>query len=443
MNTSAKDSLRAGWARRELTPAEAVFLAGYPHVERTSTGVHDPLWASALALEDHGTGVILIAVDLLFISAAWTRDCRDRIGARTGVPPGHIMITATHTHSGPLTVDILAWKDDPTVPPADPAYAEAACAATAEAAVAAWQGRSPAAAAWTTAEVGGLAGGNRIDPDGPEDSTAGLLFLRHQNGAPLAVATFYGMHPTVLHEDSKLVSSDFIHFTRRELEEAFPGLGVVWMGGIFGDQSPRRVVRAQTFAEAERIGSALGTRMLQSLRRPLAFTSEFPLAAATTTVELQGKTFPTVAEAGRSLDAARARHQELEAAGAERAAVRTAECTVFGAEEVLTMAQAEATGEAEDLRQRYRRQEIQLLRLGPAMVAGWPGEFFAAYGLEVRQRLAGPIYVCTCANGELHGYIVTPEAEQAGGYEAQMGLFPAAAGRHFVEATLELAKDLP
>ena len=41
-------------------------------------------------------------------------------------------------------------------------------------------------------------------------------------------------------------------------------------------------------------------------------------------------------------------------------------------------------------------------------------------------------------NGDLHSYIVTPEAEQAGGYEAQMSLFPASAGQHFVESTLRL-----
>jgi hypothetical protein len=46
------------------------------------------------------------------------------------------------------------------------------------------------------------------------------------------------------------------------------------------------------------------------------------------------------------------------------------------------------------------------------------------------------------ANGELQGYIVTPEAEIAGGYEAQMAVFPAAMGKRFVEATLRLIQTL-
>jgi neutral ceramidase len=436
-------SLRAGWSRQEITPEKPIFLAGYPHVERISAGVHDPLWASALALESGGTSVMLVVVDLLVISAAWTRDCRTQITAQTGIPPGNIMITASHTHSSPVTATFLAWKNDPAVPPVDTDFAESACAATAQAAIAAWQALSPAEAAWTSATVPGVAGGNRLDPDGPEDPSAGLLFVRHRDGGePLAIATFYGMHPTVLHEDSKLVSSDFIHFSRRALELAFPGAGVLWMGGVFGDQSPRRVVRAQTFDEAGRVGAAIGQHLIAALRETRDFHSDFVLSATGTTVELQGKQFPAVAEARERLEAARAHHRALQASGADRAVVRTAECTVFGAEEFMTMARAEASGEAEEWRHRYRRAEIQMLRLGPVAVAGWPGEFFVAYGLEVKARSPLPIHVCTCANGELQGYIVTPEAERAGGYEAQMGLFPAAAGRRFVEATLELAKEL-
>jgi hypothetical protein len=32
----------------------------------------------------------------------------------------------------------------------------------------------------------------------------------------------YGMHPTVLHEDSRLVSSDFFHFTRQHIGALVP-----------------------------------------------------------------------------------------------------------------------------------------------------------------------------------------------------------------------------
>ena len=74
---------------------------------------------------------------------------RAAIDAVTGVPAAHIMLTATHTHSAPKTVDYLSNVDDPPIPPVDPGYLRffeeqmivAACAAVRE-------GAGPPARAW-------------------------------------------------------------------------------------------------------------------------------------------------------------------------------------------------------------------------------------------------------------------------------------------------------
>jgi len=433
--------LRVGFARRDITPKTPCFLVGYPHVERMSTGTHDPLFASAVCLENGETAQVIISLDVLFVSAAWTRECRRRIAGATGIPADHILVGATHTHSGPHTTEILAWNDDPVVPPVDKSYLDFVSAETAAAAIDAWQKREPVEAAWTTANVRQLAGGNRIDPNGPEDPEAGLLLARRlSDKSPLAVLSVYGMHPTVLHEDSRLFSSDFIAFTRGEIEAALPGAGVVYLNGVCGNQSPRRAVKAQTFAEAGRIGSALGARMAEALHNATGFASDLPLAAGSAAIRLEAKTFSSVAEAEANLAAARKSFSDLQASGADHARVRTAECTVFGAEEVLTLARAELTGEAADLRRNYLEAEVQVLRIGDSFLAGWPGEFFVEYGLETKRRAGHRVFISTVTNGELQGYVVTREAETVGGYEAQMSLFPAATGALFVEKTLELIK---
>jgi hypothetical protein len=308
--------LRAGFGRTDITPLNSCFLVGYPHVERISTGTHDPLFASAVCLENGGTPLLLISLDLLFITADSTRECRKRIGEATGVPAQNILIGATHTHSGPHTAEILAWKDDPVVPPVDREYLKFSVMGTVEAAVSAWRIREAAEAVWTTADVRHLAGGNRIDSTGPEDPEAGLLLVRRlSDKSPIAVLSIYGMHPTVLHEDSTLISSDFIAFARREIETALPGAGVVYLNGVCGDQSPRRSVKAQTFSEAERLGAALGGRMAEALKNAAGFSSDLPLAATSATIELEGKIFPPVGEAEAGLTAARRRYEDLKAAG--------------------------------------------------------------------------------------------------------------------------------
>ena len=45
-------NLQAGVAIRDLSPRKPLFLVGYPHMPRTSTGMHDALLASALFLSD-------------------------------------------------------------------------------------------------------------------------------------------------------------------------------------------------------------------------------------------------------------------------------------------------------------------------------------------------------------------------------------------------------
>ena len=436
--------LHAGFGSADITPTAPCFLVGYPHAERTSTGTHDPLLASALCLESGDHSLAFVSVDLLVVSSEWTRDCRRRIFDATGIPPENIQIVATHTHSGPVTVDFLAFQGDPTVPPCDLQYLEFSCQETASAVITAWQKREPAEIAITTANVAGLAGGNRIDPNGVEDPEAGLMLVRRTAGHdPMAILAVYGMHPTVLHEDSTLFSGDFIALTREHLEKAFPGVGVVYLNGVCGNQSPRRCVRAQTFAEARRLGEALGARMEESLRGLTEFQSRVPLEGAAIQIPMTGKKFPSVSEASSALDAAQKNYEFLRQSNAGHVEVRTAECTVFGAEEVVTLAKAEESGQAEAVRKKYCEAEIQVLHVGHTAFVGWPGEFFVEFGLTVKAQAPGRTFISTNANGELHGYIVTPEAEQANGYEAQNSLFPAAAGKDFVEKTLALLGRMP
>ncbi len=53
--------LQAGVAARDISPQSPLFLVGYPHVERFSQGIHDPLLATALFLGDGGLGTLLLS----------------------------------------------------------------------------------------------------------------------------------------------------------------------------------------------------------------------------------------------------------------------------------------------------------------------------------------------------------------------------------------------
>ena len=253
-------TLMAGAATADVTPDGPQFLFGYPHVPRYSTGVHDPLLSSALFLSDGATPLLLVANDVIFISRETARRVRDRIEAATGVPAAHMMITATHTHSGPITAEMLSNEADPIVPNADPRYAERLEQGIVQAAVQAVANARPAELGLGVAD-GSCVGSHRHDPGGPADRDVPVLFVRdRESETPIAAMIVCSMHPTVLHEDSTLVSGDFPAMARQYLQEHVLGHScpVVYHTGPCGNQSPRHVTRANTFDEAVRLGRMLG-----------------------------------------------------------------------------------------------------------------------------------------------------------------------------------------
>ncbi|MCC7518215.1 MAG: neutral/alkaline non-lysosomal ceramidase N-terminal domain-containing protein [Verrucomicrobiae bacterium] len=437
-------SLLLGAARRDITPKKPLFLWGYPYVPRTSTGVHDPLWASAMAIRNGDRSVILIAADALFICPDGTHKCREAIRAKTGVPPECVLISTTHGHSAPVVVDYIASRADPTIPPPDPEYIAQYHQAVSDAAIEAFAKAEPAELAATSAQVSGV-GTNRLSPDAPRDPEVGLLYARRlKDSSPLALAMVYAMHPTVLHEDSKLVSADFPGYARDEIGAAFPGLTVLYHNGAAGNQSPRYSVKGQTFAEAERLGRILGRSVTVALAGLKAkdFSHDPVLAGRIAKVNPIPRKMPSVADAEAANRAALENFERLKREGAPHGPVRTAECTTFGTMEALLYAKLAASGELQARLRRYLPSEAQVLRIGDQAIVGLPGEFFVEYALEIKKRAPMKTSVVCYANGELQGYIVTPEAAAAGGYEAQNSVFDCRTGTLFVDAALALLRDL-
>ncbi len=435
-------TLAAGAAARDISPSDPVALFGYPHVKRISTGTHDPILASALYLENGADSAVLISLDLLFVDPPTARSIRRAVADELSIAEACVFVGCTHTHSAPVTGRLIGWQDDPAVPAPEGAYLEFVEEQTVEAVRAARSKKCPAEIAQATADATGV-GGNRLATDGLTDPEVGLLAIRPLGGGPpLAIDMVYGMHPTVLHEDSTLVSSDFIHYTRQHLRQQFgEDLTVVYHTAPCGNQSPRRFVTGQTFQEAERLGRKLGAAVADSLDAlpDGDFTADCPLRATLRKVNLPRRTLPTVAEAERLLAEYQAEFQRLQAARAERVEVRTAECAVFGAEGIVTLARAQEQGQIDRVLAQYEPIEVQLLRIGQTCLAGLPGELFTEYALEIKRLAARKTFVVSLVNGELQGYIVTPET--AGGYEAANSLFAPEAGRVLVDAALYHQKD--
>ena len=433
--------LLAGTAVRDISPRKPMFLVGYPHVERISTGIHDPLLASALYLNNGSASVLLVALDILFLDPPTARELRRTIARKTHVPESGVFISCSHTHSGPVTLEMLSWQYDPVVQRVDPGYVDLLKTETLAAAVAAATNPRPAELAWTSATVDGV-GCNRHDPDGPRDPEAPLLVVRDPATRKIqAISLTYSMHPTVLHEDSRLVSSDFPAYTRLALQEAFGrDCTVLYHTGPAGNQSPRYHVRGQTFEEAERLGRRLGdfahTAIEQATNHP--FDNAPILNSALAPVQAPTRSFPSVADAEAALVKARTTFDDLRTRNAGHGPVRTAECAWFGAEETVVLARAQADGSLRNWLKPYTTVDVQALRIGNRCMAGLPGEVFIEYSLALKRMTRYPTAVVSLVNGELQGYVVTEEAARAGGYEASNSMFAPVTGTLFINYATDL-----
>jgi hypothetical protein len=432
-------SLIAGAAKADITPDGPQFLFGYPHVERYSTGVHDPLLSSALFLSDGKTPLLLIANDVVVISRDTARRVRTRIERKTGVPASNVMVTATHTHSGPMTVDMISNEADPAVPKTDPRYVERMEDGIVEAALKAYHSARPVSIGLAVAD-GSCVGTNRHDPAGPSNPEVPVLVVRDRDDqAFVAAMVVCCMHPTVLHEDSTLLSGDFPASARRYLQEHVLGdeCPVIYHTGPCGNQSPRHVTRANTLDEAERLGHMLG-RSMADVVGSIEYTNEITLGCARQRVDLPARAMPSVDQAQEQLDGAVGRLEALRRSGANSRRLRTAECDWFGTEETLALARAAVAGQLDAAIASVMPAEIMVMHIGPWSFVGWPGEMFVEFALEVKSRHPN-CHVISLANGELQGYLVTEEAVRQGGYEASNALFASPeAGMLLVKKTREL-----
>ena len=97
----AAENLRVGAAASVITPPAGTPMAGY-YFERAAEGVHDDLYAKALVLDQGGTRVALVSLDLISTPVGLVESTRKEIERTTRIPGRNVMISATHAHTGPV-----------------------------------------------------------------------------------------------------------------------------------------------------------------------------------------------------------------------------------------------------------------------------------------------------------------------------------------------------
>ena len=94
--------MKYGWAERNITPHKKVSLAGQ-FAERISEYVEKPLTVTAFVADSGKEQMILVGTDLIAVGWNLVQEVRTRIGTKyPEIDPMKIVISAIHTHTGPV-----------------------------------------------------------------------------------------------------------------------------------------------------------------------------------------------------------------------------------------------------------------------------------------------------------------------------------------------------
>jgi hypothetical protein len=435
--------LRVGAAAVRITPDRPMPLAGY-YTTRLSTNTHDDLYAKTIVLDVKGTRVALVVCDLLTLPRSVVVQSREIVSRTTGVPGSNVMISATHSHTGPVLDTGSARrgaeeKDMPAVREYTAQLPEKIGQSVRLAEAALEPARISVAhehedhlshnrryfmhdktVGWNP----GRLNTNIVRAAGPIDPDVAVLYFESQQSNAMATYVNFAMHPDTI--GGLEFSADYPGALSGLVGE-YKGTNMVtvFANGTCGNINHVDVDWANAQkgpAETLRLGTVLAGRVFE------AYTRLQPLDAATLRVRSQMVT----------LALPQLKPGEVEAAREAVARIGTKNPPKFleqvNAFKVLDVAAREG---------RPQEVEVQVIALGNEMAwVSLPGEIFVELGLEIKKK--SPFkhtVIAELANGAI-GYIPNERAYEQGNYEPLSARCAKGSGEVLAKTALRLLDEL-
>src|SRR5437588_6123152 len=100
-SAAEKPTLRAGAAAVDITPKEFPLNMPGGFTANVAESAHDPLHARALVLDDGTTTLAMVVVDNLGVGPEVLNESKEIAAKKTGMSMDKMLISSTHTHTGP------------------------------------------------------------------------------------------------------------------------------------------------------------------------------------------------------------------------------------------------------------------------------------------------------------------------------------------------------
>lgn len=402
MGANVSGDFRLGFYRVVITPPIGTPLAGYSARVGVSVGVYDELFARAMYLNFGGEEVVLVSADVLGVPAPMRERIEAGIRERIGVSADRVVISATHTHSGPDLVGNFRGEDPTLVEMFVRKVVGAVEAASKH--VFDVEGFSAARGRCRDVVVN-----RRNIKEGPVDPDVNVLTF-FSGDAGFSILNFT-CHAVVMGHNNLYISRDYPGAFVDYFEE-YAGNLAMFFNGACGNINPltpntdlSRVYDRSvgTFEEVEWMGDVLAHEasrvLLLSRREPV---KEFAFKSRIVELELQER--PPLAELEEKL-------KEVE----ERVArEKTAEALYELYKAKTAIYRVKMVGEGA----RSYRVRIAALRVNDAAIVFLPTELFVEIGLGVKEKSPFGLTAVAGYSNDYFGYVPIAEAYREGGYES-------------------------
>ncbi len=444
--------IKTGFSRKCINSPIGTPIIGY-FEKRYTKGILDDIYVSTVAFDDGERQALIIAADLLEFSNEKCDTLRRLVSAHTKVPFDSVLITCSHTHTGPIygfdniTKQAGAKEYDGFLESQMCLSAEEALKDVCESVFSTASSQADMVSfirrfRMADGSVMTNPGINRDDIDcalGKSNDTVKLVKIERPDANDIFLVSF-GVHPDTV--GGEFISADFPGFVRSTLEGALPDTKCVFLNGAEGDVNhinpyPSEAEQRGMFIDFD--GVPRGYKHAKHMGRKIAGAV---LGVCTNAEEVASERISpcsiTVTVAANSensrIDEAR----------------RICEIHNSGRDELLPYKDMELTtvvAEATRIVSLYDGPEsfdftLCALKIGDIVFAGLPGEPFVEIGRRI--EAASPFkftVVCALANGG-DTYFPTSSAYDEGGYEARTSFLKKGADDILVNGFADMFKSL-
>ncbi|HEV9038703.1 MAG TPA: neutral/alkaline non-lysosomal ceramidase N-terminal domain-containing protein [Puia sp.] len=454
--------LKGNMTQANITPPVGCRLAGHFY-EIFSTGVHDSLWAKAMVLQQGKEKFAFVFCDLIGLTTHVSANARLQASAKTGIPVKNIMITAAHSHTGPLFYGfqhtyfhrraLAAGKGQDPHERLD--YSRFLVRKIVAAIVKANGAIHPVQLVAGIGEQNGLSFNRRyymkhgpvlfnpgpLNPDiagpaGPIDPAVGILLLRDGRSQKYEGGlTVFAMHADCI--GGTEMSADYPYFLERTLKgrwgKGFISAFSLGPSGDINDVDVKKDQPIYSAANTERIGQTLGKTVINTVPG-LPVISRPALAMLSTKILL-----PLQVPTKEQIDSARVLINSLyevkktgrylaNAGGESGDFLKRVEMSKY-----LALAD----------RKKAVQVEVQVFRIDDeTALVGLPGELFVELGLAIKKRSPFKNTIVMTVCNDKTSYIPTQKAFREGSYEVTNAIVKSGDGEMLVTTALRLLAEI-